>query len=98
MDDVPIDSGKADRVNSAITQGREDVSIDLAGKDHLGHFQGRIVRDAASFDDRLRDAHLRGQFAQLLAATMYDAKTNPYLMHQGELFGQRDQAVVILGY
>ena len=88
MNDVPVDAGETHRVNSAMTQGREDVSIDLAGKDHLGHFQRRVVRDPAPFDNRLGNAHLRSQLAQLLAPTMYDAKTNADLMHQRELFRQ----------
>ena len=97
MNDVAVDAGKAHRLNSAMTQRGQDVRIDLAGKDHLGHFQSRVVRYAAAFDDGLLDAHQRGQFAQLFAAAMHDAKTNADLMHQGEFFSQRDQTVAIFG-
>ena len=83
-------------MNSAMTQGRKDVGIDLTGKNHFGHFQGRIISYAPPFDDSLRNAHLGREFAQLLAPTMYDAKTNPDLMHQSQLFSQRDQLIMIL--
>ena len=64
-----------------MTQRRENVSIDLPGKDHLGHFQCGVVGDAPAFNDCLLDAHKGRELAQLFSAAMYDAKTNAHLMH-----------------
>ena len=61
-----------------------------AGEDHLRHFQRRVVSHATAFDDRLLDAHLRSQFAELLAAAVDDADANADLMQQRQLFRERD--------
>ncbi len=43
-------------MNTTMTQRRENVGVDFAGKDHLGHFQSVIVSYPPAFDDRLLDA------------------------------------------
>ncbi len=95
--DVAVNSGQANRFGSAITQRREDVGVDLSRENHLGHLQGRIVGDAPAFDDRLLNAHPRGEFAQLLAAAMDHADSYANLMQQGQLFRQRTQVFSIFG-
>ncbi len=77
-------------------QCRENVSIDLSGEDHLRHFERGVVSDAAAFDDRLFDAELLCQLAQLLAAAMDHADANADLVQQRQLFRQRGQVFLIL--
>ncbi len=77
MDDVAVNSGKTHCFNSAVAQSRQNVDVDFSGKNHLGHLQRGVVSHAAAFDDRLLDAHARGQFAQLLAAAVDHADLMP---------------------
>ena len=78
-----------------MTQRGENVGVDLAGKDHLGHLQRIVVGHPAAFDDGLFDSHFRCQFSQLFAAAMNDANPNADLMQQGQLFRQSHQPIVI---
>src|ERR1041385_182255 len=96
MHDISINARQSNRVNPAMTQCGEDVCVDLAGKDHLRHFERFVVCNAAPLDDYLLDTHLLCQFAQLLAATVNDADANPDLMKEGEFFAQRNQMIAIL--
>ena len=56
VNNVAVNTGKANGVNSAITKRRKNVSVDLAGKNHLRHLQCVIVSYPSAFDDRLLDA------------------------------------------
>src|SRR6185503_4345740 len=69
----------------------QNVGIDLAGKDHLCHFECGVVSNAAALDNRLFDTELLCQIAQLLAATVNDTDANADLVQQRELFRERDQ-------
>ena len=55
--DIAVNTGKAYSFHATMTQRRENVGIDLAGENHLGHFQRRIISDPPPFDDGLLDAH-----------------------------------------
>src|SRR5256885_7810870 len=93
--DIAVNTGETYSFHATMTERRENVGIDLAGEDHFGHFQSRVVSNPAAFDNGLLDAHLRGQITQLLSTAVHDAETNTDLMQQGELFGERHQAIVI---
>ena len=97
MNNVAVNTRKANGVNSAITKRRKNVGVDLAGKNHLRHLQCVIVSYAPAFDDRLLDAQFFGQVAELLAPAVDNADANAHLVNQGELFAQRDQPVMIFG-
>ena len=77
-------------MHTTMTQRRQNVSVDCAGKDHFGHFQSVIISHPAAFDDRLLDAQFFCQVAELLATAMNNTDANAYLVKQGELFTQRD--------
>jgi hypothetical protein len=74
----------------------QDVGVDLAGKDHLCHFECGVVGNTAPFDNRLFDAELLCEVAQLLAAAVNDADANTDLVQEGQLLGERDQIFLIL--
>jgi len=88
---------EADSLNAAVAQCRKNIGIDCPGEDHLRHFQGSIVRDATTVDDRLCDAHLGSQFTELLATAMDHADTYADLMQQRQFLSQGIEIVVILG-
>src|SRR4029079_10529844 len=74
----------------------EDVGVNLAGKDHLCHFECSVVSNAPAFDNRLFDAEFLSEIAQLLAAAVNDADTNTNLMQKRQLLGERDQIFMVL--
>ena len=95
VDNVSIDAGQADCVNTAMTKRCQDVGVNFSGEDHLRHFQRVVVSDATAFDDCLLDAEFFRQFAQLFPAAMNDADSNADLLKQGQFFAQRDQSIAI---
>src|SRR5882672_6578941 len=95
MNNIAVDTRKTYGLNSAMTQRGQNVRIDLAGKDHLGHLQSGVVGYAPAFDNYLLHAHQRGQVAELFAATVHHAQAYAQLMHQSEFLSQRDQPSVI---
>ena len=94
--DVAVDTGESDSFDAMITKCSKDVGIDLSGKDHLRHFERRVVSDATAFDDRLLDTEFVGELAQLFAAAVNDADANADLMQQRQLLRQRDQVFLAL--
>ncbi len=74
----------------------ENIGIDLSGKDHLCHFEGRVVSDAATLDDRLLDPKLFGEVAELFATAVNNTDANANLMQKRELFSKRSQIVMVL--
>ena len=71
--DVAVHARQADGFDAAMAERCQDVGIDLAGKDHLRHFERRVVCDTTALDDGLFDPEPRGEFAKLFAATVDDA-------------------------
>src|SRR5215510_3708731 len=78
-----------------MTECGQDVGVDLAGKDHLRHFQRGVVGYTTSFNDRLFDTELRGEFAELFATAVHDTDSNSHLVQQGQLFSQRNQILPV---
>ena len=96
VNDVAVNSRQTNCFNSSLTQCRENVGIDLAGKNHLRHFERRVIGYAPAFDDCLFDAELFREVTELLAATVNNADTNADLMKESQLFRERSEVVVIL--
>src|SRR5688500_4215469 len=95
MNNVAIDAGQAHRFYASITQCGKNVRVDLSRKNHLRHFERRIVRKAATVDDCLLYSHPPRKITQLLSTTMHDADAYPDLMKQGQLFSQRAEVLVV---
>ena len=74
---------------------RQDVGVDLPGKDHLRHFERCIVGDATTFNDRLFNSELRREVAELFAAAVDNADADADLVQQSKFFGKRRQVLVI---
>jgi hypothetical protein len=53
MNDVSVYARKTNGMHTSMTQRRENVGVDFAGKNHLGHLQRIVVGHAAAFDDCL---------------------------------------------
>src|SRR5262249_21928406 len=88
MNNIAIHTGQANRFYAAVTKCGKNVCVDLAGEDHLRHFERRIISHSATVNDRLFDAHLLGEFAQLFAAAVDHTNANTDLMKQCKLFGK----------
>jgi hypothetical protein len=96
MNDVAVNPRQPNRFHASVTQGGENVRVDLAREDHLRHLQRRIIRHAPAVDDGLLHAHLHGQFRQLFSAAVNHAGAYPDLMQQGQFFGERRQILRVI--
>ena len=97
IDHPAIQAGQSNGVDAAITQGREDLYVDLAPEDHLRKLKRVVVGDAAAFDHRLFDAQFVSEFRQLLSAAVHDAHVYSDLVQQRQFLSQGDQRRLMLG-
>jgi hypothetical protein len=60
-------------------QRREDVGVDLAGEDHLGHVERLLVGDAAALDHRGREAEALADLGGLRPAAVHHDQADAHV-------------------
>ena len=70
-DQLGIDAAQSDRLHPVVAQGGQQIHVDLAGIDHLGHIESSVIRDPAAGHHTRLDSQPPAERRRLGAAAVY---------------------------